>query len=350
MDPSATPSSANTSTSSRSANLTIAGKTFSVSQAGITCSYSVAPTTAPAPATAGQRLRDRDDGSRLRVDGVELGLVDVDHGGRQRDRNGTRLVLVRGQPDDAVALGRADGRRTAGHHHAGGRLRLQHLAGERVGDRGVRLRKRERSRQGRLRVERVEPSVVDHVQYADVRHRQRQRRLRRSRPIPTAARGLRRSPSPASPSSSPRPVPRATPRSIRPRRASSRRAPASTRASTLPGGCTWTAVPSVSWITVLSGASGSGNGTVNYRVDANPAGDVAQRDDRDRRTAAERDAGWSAVHGQPVLDRRSVRGHRRNAGHLRDHPDRMRVDVDQQRSLDHRDLGCGPQHARATPR
>jgi hypothetical protein len=34
-------------------------------------------------------------------------------------------------------------------------------------------------------------------------------------------------------------------------------------------GCAWTAVSGVSWITVTSGAAGSGNGTVNFSVDAN---------------------------------------------------------------------------------
>ena len=36
-------------------------------------------------------------------------------------------------------------------------------------------------------------------------------------------------------------------------------------------GCSWTAVSTVSWITVTSGASGSGNGTVNYSLAANTA-------------------------------------------------------------------------------
>ena len=40
----------------------------------------------------------------------------------------------------------------------------------------------------------------------------------------------------------------------------------------LAGGCTWTAVPSVSWIDVLTGGSGSGNGTVTYSVEPNTAG------------------------------------------------------------------------------
>ena len=34
-------------------------------------------------------------------------------------------------------------------------------------------------------------------------------------------------------------------------------------------GCDWTAARSGTWITITSGASGSANGTVSYRVDAN---------------------------------------------------------------------------------
>ena len=43
----------------------------------------------------------------------------------------------------------------------------------------------------------------------------------------------------------------------------------STVAVTAAGGCSWTAVSQVSWIAVTSGASGSGNGTVNLAVAAN---------------------------------------------------------------------------------
>jgi hypothetical protein len=38
---------------------------------------------------------------------------------------------------------------------------------------------------------------------------------------------------------------------------------------TAPVGCTWTAVTSASWITITSGASGSGNGTVAFTAAAN---------------------------------------------------------------------------------
>jgi len=37
-------------------------------------------------------------------------------------------------------------------------------------------------------------------------------------------------------------------------------------------GCTWTAVSNVSWITNVSPSSGSGNGSVNFTVQSNPAG------------------------------------------------------------------------------
>ncbi len=43
-------------------------------------------------------------------------------------------------------------------------------------------------------------------------------------------------------------------------------------AVTVPAGCTWSAVPSAAWITILTGATGSGNGNVTYSVSANPNG------------------------------------------------------------------------------
>ncbi len=41
---------------------------------------------------------------------------------------------------------------------------------------------------------------------------------------------------------------------------------------TSPSGCTWTAVSNAGWISVVSGASGTGNGTVRYSVTANSSG------------------------------------------------------------------------------
>jgi len=41
---------------------------------------------------------------------------------------------------------------------------------------------------------------------------------------------------------------------------------------TAPGGCEWTAVSGAAWITITSGASGSGNGTVQFTFEANTTG------------------------------------------------------------------------------
>jgi hypothetical protein len=48
-------------------------------------------------------------------------------------------------------------------------------------------------------------------------------------------------------------------------------ATSSSVAVTADTGCAWTAVSNDAWITVTGGASGTGNGTVNYSVDANPS-------------------------------------------------------------------------------
>jgi hypothetical protein len=37
-------------------------------------------------------------------------------------------------------------------------------------------------------------------------------------------------------------------------------------------GCSWSAATNASWISVVSGASGTGNGTVVYQVQANTTG------------------------------------------------------------------------------
>src|SRR4029079_18395196 len=39
---------------------------------------------------------------------------------------------------------------------------------------------------------------------------------------------------------------------------------------TIPTGCSWTATSNVPWVSITSGSSGSGNGTVSYSVAANP--------------------------------------------------------------------------------
>jgi hypothetical protein len=41
-------------------------------------------------------------------------------------------------------------------------------------------------------------------------------------------------------------------------------------------GCAWTAVSNVPWITIVSGATGSGDGVVKYTVDKNDPGAMAR--------------------------------------------------------------------------
>jgi hypothetical protein len=41
---------------------------------------------------------------------------------------------------------------------------------------------------------------------------------------------------------------------------------------TAPASCTWTASSNADWLTITSGGSGSGNGTVNYSVATNTSG------------------------------------------------------------------------------
>jgi hypothetical protein len=55
---------------------------------------------------------------------------------------------------------------------------------------------------------------------------------------------------------------------------------------TAPSGCGWTSSRAGSWITILSGVSSSGNGSVRYRVSAN--GGSARR------------TGTLTIAGQPV--------------------------------------------------
>ena len=45
----------------------------------------------------------------------------------------------------------------------------------------------------------------------------------------------------------------------------------------MPGGCSWTATSTVSWITITSGASGSGSGTINYTVGVYSGGSVTRQ-------------------------------------------------------------------------
>ena len=103
---------------------------------------------------------------------------------------------------------------------------------------------------------------------------------------------------------------------------------------TAPTGCAWTGVSNnTSWLTVTSGASGNGTGTVAFSAAANPNGDPAQRLAHDRRADVLGDAGRGAVHlcdqpDEPVGGRR--RRHGIDGG---DGADRLCVDGRQQQHV-----------------
>ena len=81
---------------------------------------------------------------------------------------------------------------------------------------------------------------------------------------------------------------------------------------------------SAPWVTITSGATGSGNGTVGYSVAANPADEFADGDADDRRPVVHHHPGRCAVHvyGEPgdavvPCERRPRHGHDDGAGRLR---------------------------------
>ena len=203
---------ANTSTSSRSGTLTIAGQTFTVTQAGITCSYTVNPTTASAVAGAGSgtvTVTSPTGCAWTASSSVSWMSITA---GASGSGSGSVTYAFTANPTTQSRGGRADRGRPGRDHHPGCRLRLQHFAGERIGRSGPGDRDGQHHRRWRVRVDGVEPGELDHVQHADVRHRQRQRRLRgRGQHQQQLAVG-HASPLLASPSSSPRRGPRAMPR------------------------------------------------------------------------------------------------------------------------------------------
>ena len=67
-------------------------------------------------------------------------------------------------------------------------------------------------------------------------------------------------------------------------------------------GCAWTATSSAPWLTVTSGASGNGNGTVGYSVAANTEYVGADGDDQRRRADVHGDAGGGGVQHDHLAD------------------------------------------------
>ncbi len=120
-------------------------------------------------------------------------------------------------------------------------------------------------------------------------------------------------------------------------------------------GCAWTAGSSASWVAVTSGSSGSGDGPVTFSVAANPG---------DARSGTLTIAGQTFTVTQAAAPRLYLRPHPHphpspaRLVHLFDQPNkrlhirvgdrhrrrlhwqRLRVDGEQQRGLDHGDVGC----------
>ena len=100
-------------------------------------------------------------------------------------------------------------------------------------------------------------------------------------------------------------------------------------------GCDWTAVSNDAWITVTGGASGSGNGTVNYSVGGQHR-TCPQRHDHHWRPDVHGESGVG-VHLGDRPDERECRRGRRRRQRERHGRRRVRLDRGQQRRVDHGD-------------
>ena len=263
---------ANTSTSSRSGNLTIAGQTFSVSQAGITCSYSVAPTTAPAPNTAGNgsvtvttaagcTWTASSSVSWMSItagaNGTGTGPVSYSFAANPTTQARSGVLTVAGQP---VTINQA-----AGCGYSITPASASVIAGASSGTVNIT------AGAGCAWTAQSPASWVTFststsgtgnasVGYAVAANTNSNSR---STTLTIAGQPFVLTQAGASCTATLNPA------------TQNIGATGATNASVdiaLPGGCAWTAVSSASWITVLTGASGTGNGTVTYRVDPNPAG------------------------------------------------------------------------------
>jgi hypothetical protein len=262
---------ANTSTSSRSANLTIAGKTFGVSQAGITCSYTVAPLTASAVAAggtgsvtvtsaAGCAWQASSAVSWMSItggtSGSGTGPVSYSVAANPTTQSRQGVLTVAGQ---AVTVTQAAG---CGYNISPASASVTAAAGS-----------------GNVNVTAGSGCAWSASSPASW--------ITFSTPTSGSGNGSVGYSVQANPNSSSRSATitvasqpfvitqagATCDATLNPTAQSVAAGGASFSTNvTLPGGCAWTAVPSVSWITVTNGASGSGNGTVSYSVSANPAG------------------------------------------------------------------------------
>lgn len=261
----------NTSTSARSANLVIEGETFTVSQAGITCSYTVAPTTAAAPsgagtgslnvtAAAGCAWTAASAVSWMTVTsggtGAGPGTVSYSYAANTTTQPRSGVLTVAGQ---AVTVTQAAG---CGYSISPASASVTALAGS-----------------GTVNINAgttcawTAQSAAPWITFTTL-----------AAGTGSGSVSYAVSPNPDSSSRSATITIAGQPFVVTQAGAACDAAVSPTAQTisaaggsgslglTVPGGCTWSAVPSVTWITVTSAGSGSGSGTVAFQVDANPAG------------------------------------------------------------------------------
>ena len=262
---------ANTSTSSRSAILTIAGQTFNVSQSGLTCTYTVTPTNAPAPNTAGTgsvsvvaatgcNWQASSSVAWLTVtsgaSGSANGSVNYSFVANPTTQSRQGVLTVAGQPvtiTQAAGCGYSITPASASVTAAAGSGTIDVTAG------GTCAWSATSPVQWITFTAPASGSGNGSVGYnvaANTNSSSRSATITvAGQPFVVTQAGA------------------ACDATLNP--ASQNFTVAGGNggtAVTVPAGCTWSAVPSAAWITVLTGATGSGNGNVTYSVSANPNG------------------------------------------------------------------------------
>ena len=213
-----------------------------------------------------QRQRRRHRRHRLHLDGEQQRVVAHRHLRRLGLRQRQRRLCDRGQHRSG-ALGDAHRRRQDRHRVAGRPFVQLHLrADQRFIHRGDRQQQRRRHGADRLHVDREQQRVVAHRHFWHLRQRERHRRLFGRR---QHGAGAQRNPHHRRADLHGSAGERLHVCRFADQRLCGLRHRQRLVAVTAGTGCTWTASSSASWLTVTSGASGSGNGSVGYAIAAN---------------------------------------------------------------------------------
>ncbi len=261
----------NTSTSQRTASLTIAGKTFNVTQAGLTCNYTLSPTSASAPNTAGTGNVSVTSATGCNwtasssvawltigagASGSANGTVSYSFAANTTTQSRVGVLTVAGQP---VQITQAAG---CGYSIAPGSASIAAAAGG-----------------GTINVTAggscpwTATSPVSWITYSTAASGSGNGAVTYS--VAANANSSSRSAT-LTVAGQPFVVTQggaACDATLNPASQNFAAAGGSGSAAvTVPAGCTWSAVPSAGWITVSSGATGSGGGNVGYSVSANPNG------------------------------------------------------------------------------